>query len=107
VPIRLGTSCLATIVLSLRDKSHSPIETPRIILAPMGLKPWAESCSPSASGRVVSDCFAPFQGLGATRFLERRTQLKKRADLGSCCQKTNRIAPKDAMNLIVFFTQVL
>ena len=23
-----GTSCQATIVLSLRDKSHSPIETP-------------------------------------------------------------------------------
>mgnify|MGYP003623046068 CR=1 FL=1 len=28
-----GTSCLATIMLSLRDKSHSPIEGPRIKLA--------------------------------------------------------------------------
>jgi hypothetical protein len=28
-----GTSCLATISLSLRDKSHSPIEEPRIKLA--------------------------------------------------------------------------
>jgi hypothetical protein len=25
-----GTSCLATIVMSLRDKNHSPIEAPRI-----------------------------------------------------------------------------
>jgi hypothetical protein len=41
-----GTSCLATISLSLRDKSHSPIEGPRIRLALIGLKPWAESCSP-------------------------------------------------------------
>ena len=32
-----GTSCLASIVLSLRDKSHSPIEVP-LILALMGLK---------------------------------------------------------------------
>jgi hypothetical protein len=31
-----GTSCLATISLSLRDKSHSPIEGPRIKLALMG-----------------------------------------------------------------------
>jgi hypothetical protein len=30
-----GTSCLATISLSLRDKSHSPIERPRINLALM------------------------------------------------------------------------
>ena len=28
-----GTSCLATIVLSLRDKNHAPIEAPRPILA--------------------------------------------------------------------------
>jgi hypothetical protein len=34
-----GTSCQATITLSLRDKSHSPIEEPRIKLALMGLKP--------------------------------------------------------------------
>jgi hypothetical protein len=31
-----GTSCLATISLSLRDKSQSPIEGPRIKLALMG-----------------------------------------------------------------------
>jgi hypothetical protein len=31
-----GTSCLATISLSLRDKSHSPIEAPRIELALVG-----------------------------------------------------------------------
>ena len=29
---RDGTSCLATIVLSLRDKNHSPIEAPSIKL---------------------------------------------------------------------------
>jgi hypothetical protein len=31
-----GTSCLATISLSLRDKSHSPIEAPCIKLAFVG-----------------------------------------------------------------------
>jgi hypothetical protein len=31
-----GTSCLATIRLSLRDKSHSPIEGPRNKLALVG-----------------------------------------------------------------------
>jgi hypothetical protein len=31
-----GTSCLATLSLSLRDESHSPIEAPRIKLALMG-----------------------------------------------------------------------
>ena len=41
-----GTSCLATISLSLQDKSHSPIEGLRIKLALMGLKPWAESSCP-------------------------------------------------------------
>ena len=41
-----GTSCLATISLSLRDKRHSSIEAPRITLALMGLKPLAESWSP-------------------------------------------------------------
>ena len=34
-----GTSCLATISLSLRDKSHSPIEAPTIILALMRVYP--------------------------------------------------------------------
>jgi hypothetical protein len=38
-----GTSCLATIELSLRDKTHPPIEEPRIILA-VRLKPWV--CKP-------------------------------------------------------------
>ena len=32
-----GNSCLATIALSLRDKTIRPIEAPRIILALMGL----------------------------------------------------------------------
>jgi hypothetical protein len=31
-----GTSCLATIVLSLRDKDHSPIEAPRNYLSAFG-----------------------------------------------------------------------
>jgi hypothetical protein len=31
-----GTSCLATIRMSLRDKGHSPIEGPRINLALIG-----------------------------------------------------------------------
>jgi hypothetical protein len=34
-----GTSCLATIVLSLRDENHSTIEAPRIKLALMGFQP--------------------------------------------------------------------
>jgi hypothetical protein len=32
--------CLATIMLSLRDKSHSPMVRPRIKLALMGFNPW-------------------------------------------------------------------
>jgi hypothetical protein len=61
-----GTSCLATIGLSLRDKSHSPIEGPRIKLALIGLKPWAEFCCPFGlrgeasslcSVRILSDAF--------------------------------------------------
>jgi hypothetical protein len=31
-----GTSCLATIVLSIRDKNHPPFGSPRIILALKG-----------------------------------------------------------------------
>jgi hypothetical protein len=34
-----GTSCLATIVLSLRDENHSPIEAPRIRLGLIGFNP--------------------------------------------------------------------
>jgi hypothetical protein len=41
-----GTSCLATIVLSLRDKNHAPIEAPRIILALTGLQTWAKFFGP-------------------------------------------------------------
>src|SRR5258705_13911729 len=40
------TSCLATIVLSLRDKSHSPIEAPHNYLSAYGAKPWAKFSSP-------------------------------------------------------------
>jgi hypothetical protein len=51
-----GTSCLAAITLSLRDKSHSPIEGPRIKLALMGLKPWAKfSCPSGAEDRPETD----------------------------------------------------
>jgi hypothetical protein len=38
-----GTSCLATIVLSLRDKSHSPIEAPHNYLSACGVQPWEPS----------------------------------------------------------------
>jgi hypothetical protein len=41
-----GTSCLATIVLSLRNKNHAPIEAPRIILALTGLQTWAKFFGP-------------------------------------------------------------
>jgi hypothetical protein len=34
-----GTSCLATISLSLRDKSHSPIEAPHNYLSAYGFEP--------------------------------------------------------------------
>jgi hypothetical protein len=44
-----GTSCLATIVLSLWD-NHAPIEAPRIILALMGLKTWAKFFGPFGFG---------------------------------------------------------
>ena len=37
-----GTSCQATMVLSLRDKSHSPIEVPHNYLSAYGVKPCAE-----------------------------------------------------------------
>jgi hypothetical protein len=53
-----GTSCQATIAPSLRDKSHSPIEGPRIKLALMGLNPWAELYSPFvglAGQQIVSN----------------------------------------------------
>ena len=33
----LGTSCLATIMLSLRDESHSPIEAPYNYLSAYGV----------------------------------------------------------------------
>jgi hypothetical protein len=37
-----GTSCQATMVLSLRDKSHSPIEVPHNYLSAYGVKPCAQ-----------------------------------------------------------------
>ena len=45
-----GTSCLATISLSLRDKSHSPIEAPHNYLSAYGGKPWAGLCYLGPSG---------------------------------------------------------
>jgi hypothetical protein len=41
-----GAWCLATIVLSLRDKIHLTAEA-LLKLALMGWKPWAEFCAPS------------------------------------------------------------
>ena len=38
-PNSRGTSCLATIVLSLRDKSRSPIEAPHNYLSAYGATP--------------------------------------------------------------------
>jgi hypothetical protein len=37
-----GTSCLATILLSLRDKSHSSIEAPHNYLSTYGAQSWAK-----------------------------------------------------------------
>src|SRR6185369_10178181 len=39
-----GTACLATIVPSLRDKSHSPFDVPRIGLAVRGKTPGESWC---------------------------------------------------------------
>jgi hypothetical protein len=39
-------------MVSLRDKSHSPIEAPRIKLALMGLSPGLQSWSPSGARHV-------------------------------------------------------
>ena len=48
---------MATIGLSLRDESRSPIEGPRIKLALMGLKPWAEPYSPFfGATNLPKDC---------------------------------------------------
>src|SRR5258705_5595850 len=66
-----GTSCLATMVLSLRDKSHSPIEAPHNYLsaydsAPRGLcslvisrkwapeRFWGFSCDPTGQSGAVA-----------------------------------------------------
>ena len=43
-----GTSCLATISLSLRDKNHPPIEVLRIILALVG---FTRTCPENAAGK--------------------------------------------------------
>jgi hypothetical protein len=47
-----GTSCQATISLSLRDKSHSPIEVSQNFLSAYGLKPWAEFSPFGATGKA-------------------------------------------------------
>jgi hypothetical protein len=41
-----GASCLATISLSLRDKSHSPIEAADDYLSACAGKPWAKLTCP-------------------------------------------------------------
>jgi hypothetical protein len=52
-----GALCIATRALRAwllsafpPDKSHSPIEAPHNYLSAYGLKPWAESYSPSSRG---------------------------------------------------------
>jgi hypothetical protein len=54
-----GTSCLATIVLYLRDENHSPIEAPRIKVALMGLQPWEPSNIEAISSSEGSGSFHP------------------------------------------------
>src|ERR1700730_4477318 len=75
-----GTSCLATIMLSLRDKSHSPIEGPRIKLALMGLKPQASECRrPDLSRSSIGLSFdgAPHRPSGQV-FLHKKSQQNHR-----------------------------
>jgi hypothetical protein len=55
-----GTSCLATIVLSLRDKNHPPIEAPRIILAITGYR--------DLFGRLTFGVTSQGETPGKTRF---------------------------------------
>jgi hypothetical protein len=57
-----GASCLATISLSHRDKSHSPIEGLRIKLALMAFQPWAKFFSPFRATEFAQILlnFAPF-----------------------------------------------
>jgi hypothetical protein len=60
-----GTSCLATIVLSLRDKNRPPHRSDSHYPSAFGLKPWAEVSSPvgplgqGKAGRLTY-CLAPF-----------------------------------------------
>src|ERR1700722_10952133 len=60
-----GTSCLATIVLSLRDQSHSPIEVPHNYLSAYGVNPGLLN---GAKLRILWDDQLPRRGW--------RTQLK-------------------------------
>jgi hypothetical protein len=66
-----GTSCLATIVLSLRDKNHSPIEAPRIrSLA----KRWLRKLHPGSSRlqgyhEIQSACFRQGKLRARTNFV--------------------------------------
>jgi hypothetical protein len=52
-PAMANTFCSFNISLSLRDKSHSPIEGLRIKLGAYGLKPWAESSSLSFGAKNI------------------------------------------------------
>ena len=55
-----GTSCLATIVPSLRDKSHSPIEAPHNYLSAYGVNPGPNG----AKMRAVWVVFLPRRAIG-------------------------------------------
>ena len=59
-----GTSCLATISLSLRDKSHSPIEAPHNYLSAYELK----SLSRGLNGAKISKIGVVYCPGGATEF---------------------------------------
>jgi len=54
-----GTSCLATISLSLRDKSHSPIEVPHNYLS-------AYRVNPGLNGAKLSEIWGSLLPGGAT-----------------------------------------
>jgi hypothetical protein len=48
-----GTSCLATISLSLRDKSHSPIEAPRNYLSTYAVETLSWVLQPFSGSVIV------------------------------------------------------
>jgi len=61
-----GTSCLATISLSLRDKSHSPIEAPHNYLSAYGVTPRGLHCLASYLRSSSSSSFVLVRISGGT-----------------------------------------